>query len=71
MGDKVTYHVGVNDYTKGDGVVGALTLELGSRDGSVFIRLVDGDSMTLAGEMTAPQAEAMIEGIQKAIRNAE
>jgi hypothetical protein len=69
MADRVTYHVEVNDYTKGDLIVGTLNLEIGSRDGSVFIRLVNGDSMTLAGTMTAPQAQAMIKGPEDAIRN--
>jgi hypothetical protein len=70
MADSVTYRVEVNDYTTG-GIVGTLTLEIGSGDGSVFIRLVNGSSARLEGTMTPLQAQAMVTGLQDAIGNVQ
>jgi hypothetical protein len=66
----MTFEDQVKDYADGRDDGRTFTLEIGSREDSVYVRLRTKEvSQVLAGELTAEQAERAIKGLQDAIRN--
>ena len=70
MADRPTFEEEVDDYTDGREDGRKLSLGVGSRDGSVYVRIGSADDgKLLTGELPADQAERVLKGLQDAIRN--
>jgi hypothetical protein len=66
MADKTTLSDAVDNYTGGE----PLLLEVGSRDGQIFIRLKRGDEQSVACLLEPVGAQNLIEALRAAFREA-